>query len=201
MHDTVDPAKSEPKADLRAYFAVRSPYSRLGLHKLERAGFDGELICFTGPPEGVPFSNPSDNPLKIAYFGQDVFRMTLRMGLPLALPDPFDVDYQPSILAFQAAKREGLGLPFAIAISDARWGLGQNISDADVLASCAKEIGWSGFSLDSVLVDPRLAADLQMDRAKLVEDGVFGVPFLVDGKDKYWGHDRFDLWQEARATT
>jgi hypothetical protein len=37
--------------ELRCYFGFRSPYSRLGLHKLARAGFDGRLIAFTGPPE------------------------------------------------------------------------------------------------------------------------------------------------------
>ena len=34
--------------DIRVYFSFRSPYSRLGLHLIDRAGLDVELIPFTG---------------------------------------------------------------------------------------------------------------------------------------------------------
>ena len=40
----------------------------------------------------------------------------------------------------------------------------------------------------------RGAADRDLIRA----DGVFGVPFRVDGSEKYRGHDRFELWLEGR---
>ena len=50
--------------DIRVYFSFRSPYSRLGLHLIDRAGLDVELIPFTGPPDGAPFVDPSANPAK-----------------------------------------------------------------------------------------------------------------------------------------
>lgn len=191
MNDTTP---SQP----RAYFAFRSPYSRLGLHKLKRAGFEGELFVFTGPPEDVPFSDPMANPHKMAYYQHDVFRMTLRMGLPLALPDPFDPDYQPSCLAFVAADRDGKGLDFALAISDARWGEGKNISQPDVIEAAARSADWSGYD-PSCLTDEGLKQTLRDQRAQIAADGVFGVPFLIDGSEKYWGQDRFDLWAEDKA--
>jgi 2-hydroxychromene-2-carboxylate isomerase len=124
MDDTPENSKDGHSSQLRAYFAVRSPYSRLGLHKLANAGFGGELINFTGPPDGIEFANPTENPHKLAYYQQDVFRMTLRANLSLALPNPFDPDFTASGLAFEAAKRDGFALPFALAMSDARWGGG-----------------------------------------------------------------------------
>ena len=184
---------------LRCYFAFRSPYSRLGLHKLARAGFDGELVIFTGPPEDAPFNDPTANRYKLAYYQQDVFRMTVRMGLPLALPDPFDPDYRLANLSFIAAQNAGKGLDFAVAVSDARWGAGKNISEPEVLAEAAKLAGWDGFDADAISTDDTLAQTIKDQRALIAADGIFGVPFLIDGPNKYWGQDRFDLWLEERA--
>jgi 2-hydroxychromene-2-carboxylate isomerase len=196
MNDTTD---TETKTGLRCYFAFRSPYSRLGLHKLARAGFDGNLIVFTGPPEDAEFADPTRNKYKLAYYQQDVFRMTMRMGLPLALPDPFDPDYRLANLSFIAAQNAGKGLAFALAVSDARWGAGKTISDADVLGEAAKTADWTGFDADAISADASLAQVIKDQRAKIAEDGVFGVPFLIDGPNRYWGQDRFDLWLEERA--
>ncbi|WP_306016823.1 2-hydroxychromene-2-carboxylate isomerase [Oceanicaulis sp. MMSF_3324] len=183
----------------RCYFAFRSPYSRLGLHKLAKAGFDGELVIFTGPPDDAAFYDPTTNKYKLAYYQQDVFRMTVRMGLPLALPDPFDPDYRLANLSFIAAQNAGQGLDFAIAVSDARWGEGKNISEPGVLAGAAKAAGWDGFDARAIGADTSLAQTIKDQRALIEADGVFGVPFLVDGRDKYWGQDRFDLWLEEKA--
>lgn len=183
----------------RCYFAFRSPYSRLGLHKLARAGFDGDLVVFTGPPEDAEFADPTRNKYKLAYYQQDVFRMTLRMGLPLALPDPFDPDYRLANLSFIAAQKAGKGLAFALAVSDVRWGEGKDISEAVVLAEAAKTADWTGFDAEAISADTSLAQVIKDQRAQIQSDGVFGVPFLIDGSNRYWGQDRFDLWLEERA--
>lgn len=190
---------ADTRDDLRCYFGFRSPYSRLGLHKIAGAGFDGRLIAFTGPPEDAGgFADPAANKYKRDYYVHDLVRMTMRMGLPVARPDPFEVDWAPSNRAFQAANRDGKGLAFALAVSDARWGEGRDVSDPDVLGACAKAAGWTPPDLDALKTDADLKARFRADRDLISADGVFGVPFLVDGSDKYWGHDRFDLWIEAR---
>ncbi|MFP4520382.1 MAG: hypothetical protein ACLFQ5_13110 [Oceanicaulis sp.] len=98
MNDTAERAP-------RCYFGFRSPNSRLGLHKLARAGFDGEPIAFTRPPDdAVGFADPAANTDKLEYCIHDVARMTRRMRLPITIPDPFDVDFAPANRAFQAAK-------------------------------------------------------------------------------------------------
>ena len=193
-------ADTASRRDPRCYFGFRSPYSRLGLHKLARAGFDGELIAFTGPPEDAGgFADPAANKYKRDYYVHDVIRMTARMKLPLALPDPFDVDWAPANRAFQAAKRDGAAMAFALSVSDARWGDGKDVSDPLVLAECAVRSGWALPDPDALKADEGLRAMTRDDRRRITEDGVFGVPFLVDGGEKYWGHDRFDLWVDART--
>ena len=181
---------------IRVYHSFRSPYSRLGLHILARTGLKAELIPFTGPPEGVAFNDPVANPLKLSYYMQDAPRMTMRMGLPINPPQPFDTDMTPSYKAAVAAERDGKGLDFAIKVSDARWGKGRDVSDLSVLEACAEEAGWDKNAGSSSQEDDFVAAELTRHRKMIEEDGVFGVPFAVMGARKYWGHDRFDLLAE-----
>ncbi len=183
----------------RCYFAFRSPYSRLGLHKVASAGVDVDLIPFTGPPDDAPFADPTANRYKLAYYRQDVLRMTWRMSLPIAPPDPFDIDFTAANRAFVAADQAGSGLAMAVALSDARWGEGKNISDVDVIAGAARSAGWDGYGADTVAGDPQITQILADHRGQIVSDGVFGVPFMVEGNNKYWGQDRFDIWLEERA--
>ena len=48
--------------------------------------------------------------------------MTMRMGLPIMPPDPFDVDMTASYKAAVAAEEDGKGMAFALEVCDARWG-------------------------------------------------------------------------------
>lgn len=187
------------QAGARVYVGFRSPYSRLGLHVIARAGEGARVraIAFTGPPEGMAFADPTANPAKRAYYVQDVARMTRRMGLPLARPDPFDPDYRLANRALAAAAADAKGFAFALAVSDLRWGEGRDISDPAVLARAAQEAGWTGFDAERISRDPEVSARLKAERALIEADGVFGVPFLVDAGEKFWGHDRIELWAEG----
>ncbi len=179
--------------NIRVYYGFRSPYSRLGLHKISRAGLAVDLIPFTGPPEGESFSDPTKNPSKLAYLMMDVPRMSIAMKLPIMPPNPFEVDYRAANRAAMLAEREGKGLAFALAISDARWGEGKDISDLNVIEACADKAGWSAGEARSAQDDPEVKLLVKKHRELIEQDGVFGVPFAVYGSRKYWGHDRFDL--------
>jgi len=181
---------------IRVYAGVRSPYSRLGMHVVKRAGLSVEVLPFTGPPDGAVFQNPIDNPLKLAYIMEDAPRLARRMGLAMAMPKRGDPDFGPSHLAQLAATRDGFGLDFACAIADARWGEGHDVGDIAVLKSCADAVGWSGDALETALADG-LDDAYAHHREMIKQDGVFGVPFAVvetgDRTEKFWGHERFDL--------
>lgn len=181
---------------IRVYHGFRSPYSRLGLHMLARAGLSAEIIPFTGPPEGERFDDPVENRLKLSYYFLDAPRMTARLGLPMRPPAPFDVDATAANKAAVAAGIDGKGLAFALAVSDARWGKGRDISDFSVLEKCAQEAGWDPARVTAAQEDQDVAAAMARHRGQIAEDGVFGVPFAVMGARKYWGHDRFHILAE-----
>ena len=183
-------------ARIRLYHGVRSPYSRLGLHIVKRAGLEAELVPFTGPPAGTAFADPTQNKPKLAYYSIDAPRMTARLGLPMKMPTPFDVDFAAANRAMVRAGLDGVGLDFAIALSDARWGEGANIAEPDVIAGTARAIGWSPEAATGALTDLAVTEALQRHRAMIEEDQVFGVPFAVMDGEKFWGHDRFELLVE-----
>jgi 2-hydroxychromene-2-carboxylate isomerase len=184
---------------IRVYYAFRSPYSRLGLHMLARAELPASLIPFTGPPEGDRFDDPVANRLKLSYYFLDAPRMTMRMGLPMRPPQPFEVDVTAANKAAVAADMDGKGLAFALAVSDARWGKGRDVSDFSVLEKCAEEIDWDPARIDAAQTCGDVAAAMRGHRDLIEEDGVFGVPFAVMGARKYWGHDRFHILAEDAA--
>lgn len=183
----------------RCFFAFRSPYSRLGLHKLQRAGIECDLIPFTGPPDGAPFFDPVTSKPKLAYYAADVARMSARMGLEVTLPKPFDVDFTPANTVFFAMDRLGLGMAFALAASEARWARGADLSDVDILEACAREAGATAPVSELMLDDAALKNAVVRARAMVVEDGVFGVPFVSWNGQQYWGQDRMDLFLEEYA--
>ncbi len=188
---------------LRIYFHFRSPYSRLGLHVVKRASLnlkiDTLLIPFTKPAGGAAFLNPTDSMPKLRYILEDAPRMAARMGLPSAAPRPMEADYDPALNAFAVARSEGLGLDFALAVSDARWGEGKDISDPELMKTLAADVGVQGDATRS-----KAPSELEADEALIDADGVFGVPFAtlhLEGKRKqrFWGQDRFELLIESLA--
>jgi len=185
--------------EIRVYHSFRSPYSRLGLHVLYRAGIEPQLIPFTGPPEGDEFLDPVSSKSKRAYYMIDAPRMTMRMGLPIMPPDPFNVDLTPSYKAAVAAEEDGKGMAFALAVSDARWGAGKNISEISVLKDCAEKAGWRSEAVEAAQTALSVGKALKKQRGLIEEDGVFGVPFAVMNGGKYWGHDRFELLIEEAS--
>jgi 2-hydroxychromene-2-carboxylate isomerase len=186
---------------LRVYFSFRSPYARLGVHKVAQLPFlseiELELLPFSGPPEGVPFFDPVSSPLKRAYYAEDAPRMTRVMDLPFQRPDPFDVPLTRANRLFLAAQKEGKGLDMVLALFEARWGQGANISGMSVLADIAVSVGLPADLAKSAKTDKALGEELVAIESQVAADSVFGVPFAVwerDGKtEKFWGQDRFDL--------
>jgi 2-hydroxychromene-2-carboxylate isomerase len=179
-------------SDIRLYHHPRSPYSRIGVHKIVEAGIDCRAIPFTGPPDGNSFADPTETPAKLAYNRMDVARMSERAGLSITPPDPFDVDFDAAVRAAIAAEAAGVGLAFAHALGEARWGAGRDVSDPEVLKSCTDRIGWDGYDPE----DGSVARAYVRHRKLIEQDQVFGVPFLVWDDRKYWGQDRIDLFIE-----
>ena len=178
---------------LRFYHSFRSPYSRLGLHVLWRAGIEPELVPFTGPPEGSEFLDAMNSPAKMAYVRQDVVRMTKLMKLELRIPENLAIDFGPSYRASVAASLAGRGMAFALSVYEARWARGLNIADLGVLSDCAMEAGLPVDFAEKMQSEAAVKQEMRRHRELIEQDQAFGVPLAVAGKQKYWGHERIEL--------
>lgn len=183
--------------ELRVFFHFRSPYSRVGLHRLA-AGDSAESLIPTklhilthaaGETEPI---NPMRTKPRMSYVMQDVPRVTLRAGLPIQAPT-LDVDWTPAYRAFYAARDEGKALGFAAALSDLRWGTGADISDPAVIDQACAAVG-----LPAGIVVDDWKDRLKADAAQVDADGAFGVPFAVIDRgtgraEPFFGQDRFEM--------
>ncbi|MCZ6765229.1 MAG: DsbA family protein [Alphaproteobacteria bacterium] len=195
-----------PRPDIRMYFHFRSPYSRIGLHRITWAGLEPDLIVFTGPPPGNIFRDPADNPAIQRYVTRDIIRLAVKLDLPTKRPRPFDVNFALASRAFVAAKQAGKGFDYALAVSDARWADGKDISDLVLLRELAASVGLDGTLVDAAQDSVAVRDAMAEYRALGEQDGAFGVPFFVVRKDgkkaqAYWGQDRVDMLLEDHGAT
>jgi 2-hydroxychromene-2-carboxylate isomerase len=194
----------------RWYFSLRSPYSWLAMWDARQRHpqllDEAEWIPFFEPDErsladltaaGGQFPYVPMSKAKHLYILSDVARLAAARGLrrPAWPVDREPVWEVPSLAALAALDRPG-GREFVLRLAEARWQEGSDICDRRVVADLARECG-----LDPSIAD---SADDPVVRARGVEtlqrvdrDGVFGVPFLIVGRESFWGLDRLDAAAEA----
>ncbi len=179
---------------IRFYFSFRSPYSCLGLfrfyHFLPKLGVQYQLIPLVPPKEFT--EKPIAAPDKLQYIITDVARIFKAYGLPIKMPDPFDVDWGIPHTAFVYADQQNKGLKFAYQAYMARYCEGKNLAEESALIEIAVKCELDPDALLSALTQRKFQKELLRSRRTMTEDAIFGVPTFVYHDDKYWGNDRFD---------
>ncbi|NYT96274.1 2-hydroxychromene-2-carboxylate isomerase [Salinispora sp. H7-4] len=194
----------------RFYFSLRSPYSYLAYRDLlthhPQVAARLEWVPFFEPDQrslamlaeaGGSFPYTPMSRQKHHYILQDARRLATARGLSLTWPVDRDPVWEVPHLAYLAARRHGLGPAFIAQAARTRWEQGRDICDRKVVAEMATVLGLDGDELagaaeDAVLRVEGVQALLAVDR-----DGVFGVPFFVHRRQKFWGVDRLPAFLEA----
>ncbi|MFL6130922.1 MAG: 2-hydroxychromene-2-carboxylate isomerase [Mycobacteriales bacterium] len=185
------------------YFSLRSPYSWLAYRDLlDRYPDVAERVRwepFWEPDEhwrrvlgeaGVRFHYVDMSRAKALYVLQDVRRLARDRGLALTWPVDRAPRWEVAHFAFLRARRQGRGRPFVAAVYRARWEQGRDISDPATVGAIAAEIGLDAAEHAGAVEDPDLR-DEALDALRALDaDGVFGVPFFVTGRERFWGLDR-----------
>jgi 2-hydroxychromene-2-carboxylate isomerase len=186
------------------YFSVMSPYSYLAMPQLVRiaaqrgAGLRyvplhfGSLAARMGSSVMVDASEA-----RKVWYEQDLARQAAKLGLPItARPAFWPANSAPAsyaIISAQNAVAQGVagdlhGL--VQGLCRAVWAEDRNIADEDVVRDVMAANGF-----DPAIADKGMfaAADIY---ARNLEDaaanGVFGVPFMIVGDQRFWGQDRLD---------
>ncbi|WP_069816850.1 2-hydroxychromene-2-carboxylate isomerase [Streptomyces sp. TP-A0874] len=199
----------------RWYFSFRSPYSWMAYRDLlEHYPDVADAIewhpCWE-PEEpvqqqldsaGVRLPYVPMSKEKHFYILQDVRRLSRERNLTMTWPLDEAPRWEVSHLAYLVAEEQGLGREFIAAVYRARWENGQNISDPEVIGAIGKELGLPPELLAGAHEDPAVRERGITALNNVHRDGVFGVPFFINGFEKFWGMDRlagFAASMRARA--
>lgn len=187
----------------RWYFSFRSPYSWLAHRDLTSRYPDVadaiDWLPFWEPDEpttellaeeGVRLPYVPMSREKHLYILQDVRRLAQERGAPLAWPVDRSPRWDTAHLAYFVADELGLGREFIELIYRTRWEEGLDINDPEVVATLGKELGLDPQRMAGAADDPLVRRKGLECLRSLHRDGVFGVPFFIDGYDKFWGVDR-----------
>ncbi|MFJ2724784.1 2-hydroxychromene-2-carboxylate isomerase [Streptomyces collinus] len=183
----------------RFYFNLRSPYNFFALRALR--AHRPELLDrlewrpFWEPDEtsgkllaeaGAEFPYTPMSRAKQFYILRDVRRLATARGLDLTWPVDATPWWEPAHLTWFVAERHGLGQAWVERAGRARWLEGRDLCDPATVAELAAELGFEAADTD----DPDLRAQGARALLDVVRDGVFGVPYFINGSEPYWGLDR-----------
>lgn len=187
----------------RWYFSFRSPYSWMAYRDLMADHRDVaesiDWLPFWEPDAetsghleqaGISLPYVAMSKEKHLYILQDVRRLARDRGLEMVWPVDRHPRWEVSHLAYLVADELGHGPEFIAAVYRARWEEGQDISDPAVIAYIAERIGLDPVRLSTACDDPAVREHGLGSLNSLYRDGVFGVPFFINGYEKFWGVDR-----------
>ncbi len=191
----------------RWYFSLRSPYSWIAGHLLRDRYPDLlarlEYRPFWEPDArstamltalGGDFPYTAMSKAKHLYILRDVRRLACGLGLPLVWPVDRDPVWEIPHLAYFAAADAGRGPEFVTRASELRWEHGRNICDPATMGDLAVDLGLPPERFANAADDEDYRARGARALLDVDRDGVFGVPFFVHGREKFWGVDRLGLF-------
>jgi len=186
---------------VKFYFSFRSPYAWLAFHRVQPA-FAGLPVQVRRipvfPPKDFP-NDPAALPSKAAYIGEDVARIAGAYGLRVTRPKSLDTDWMRPHAAYLHAEDNGRGIAFGGAVYAARFSDGQDVGDDDVLRRVARSCDLDPDAVLHACDDPALHERVMQGITEGLQDGIFGVPFFIYRKQKFWGNDRLEWLLRAIA--
>ncbi|MFR9731945.1 2-hydroxychromene-2-carboxylate isomerase [Saccharopolyspora sp. MS10] len=194
----------------RFYFSLRSPYSWLAYREIRERHPELlarlEWIPFWEPDErfaallaerGARFPYAAMSRAKHLYVLQDVARLAKARGLAVAWPVDREPVWEVAHLPYPLAVRAGRGHDYLAAVYRARWEQGRDISDPAVIAGIGAELGLDPARVAGAADDDALRAEGLASLLRVCREGVFGVPFLIAGRERFWGLDRLEPFLAA----
>lgn len=186
------------KSPIDFYFDFSSPYGYIAAHRIEALGEEiGRAIRWRPILLGVAFKATGQSPLvsqplRGPYHLRDMQRSARRLGIPFRLPEGFPL---PTMAAARAFYALDAGSPddarkLAIALFDACFADGINITKGETVAGIAARIGLDGPAILAAIGDPAIKEKLRAETDGAIARGVFGSPFFIVDDEPFWGNDR-----------
>jgi 2-hydroxychromene-2-carboxylate isomerase len=186
-----------------------STYSYLSVARIgplvDAAGFDIDWQPFWLYPVrdqlGLPPTFPDGSPRE-RYMWQDLERRAKLLNIPYRRPEvyPFN-SVSIGRIAFIGA-REGWCCGFTEAAFRLHWTEGVLMTSAENVGAALASVGQDIGRVQSLASSPEIKEAFKQQASLALEQGIFGAPSFVVGKELFWGDDRLeDAIAFARSTT
>ena len=190
------------------YFDFSSPYGYLAACRIEAlAAKYGRTVNWRPFLLGVVFKQTgmaplTQIPIKGDYVKRDFERSARFYGIAFRMPPMFPIASQaPARIVLWAKAREpALAARLALALYEAYFRDGLDISNPDVAADVAGKAGVDRAAARACIDDPAIKDLLKREVEQAIQAGVFGSPFVVVDGEPFWGLDRFDQLERWLAT-
>ena len=187
-------------APIDFYFDFSSPYGYLAAERIDAlAATHGRTVDWHPMLLGVVFKQTGAQPLtqvpvKGPYSKRDFARSARFHGLRFEMPPVFPIPAQaPSRITLWAKRQDAAtGVRTARALYRAYFVEGRDISQPDVAAAVAGEIGLDAAAARAAVDDPSIKDALKAEVEQAIAAGVFGSPFFIIDGEPFWGADRFE---------
>ena len=182
---------------IRFYLDYISPNAYLAWHQLPtlaaKYGFeiDARPILYAALLDASGTLGPGETPAKGRWMMKNVQRKAILLDIPMQSPIyfPFNpvLSLRMSILPMETAMRHKLIDAFFAAV----WCQALHVSEPEVAARVADEIGLPGVDLVAQASQPETKSKLREETDDAISRGVFGVPTMIVGDELFWGYDDF----------
>ncbi|HUP91694.1 MAG TPA: 2-hydroxychromene-2-carboxylate isomerase [Solimonas sp.] len=136
---------------------------------------------------------PAAIPAKAQYMFKDLARWSQVYKVPVTMPQVFPVHSLLASRSAIAASHLGFEAAGALAVMDAYWGRGEDISSPEVLKAAFDRAGLPGGAILEKSGDAAVKDELRLNTEDALKRGVFGAPSMFLGDAMFWGNDRLDL--------
>ena len=170
-----------------------------GLAAKHGVGIEPVPVLFAGLLDAHGQLGPAEVPAKSLWMAKNTARKAILLGVPMNQPafHPFNplLALRASSIALGPAERVAL----IDALFQAVWVRRLHVSERDVVARVADEIGLDGAALVAEAERPETKAKLRRQTDEAIAAGVFGVPSMTVGGELFWGYDDFPHLELALA--
>lgn len=194
------------------YFDYSSPYGFLASERIEAiAERCARRIVWHPILLGVVFrvtgqAPLTEAPLKGDYSVHDFARSAREHQVPYQHPQNFPIG---AVAASRATlwlrdhddeQLQALTAPFIHALYRAYFNQGRDITDNQVIAGIADELGLDSQAMMQALPLQPIKDALRTEVEQAIAAGVFGSPMFIVDNEPFWGHDRLEQMERWMTT-
>ncbi|MDF1722711.1 MAG: 2-hydroxychromene-2-carboxylate isomerase [Minwuia sp.] len=191
-------------AKIEFYYDCSSPWTYLAISRigdLARRN-DAELYwrpvlvggIFNQVNEQVYQNRANPDHPKYRYMRKDLMDWAAMQGLEINWPSIFPVNSVKGMRAAVHALDNGKAEEFAMRLCHAYWGEDRDISQDEVVASVADDVGLDGAATLAATADQAIKDRLKDYTQQVVDRGGFGSPTIfINDMKMFFGNDRMDL--------